>query len=608
MLVTVVLMCAVFVLAFYWMLTPDQSNDSSEETGMPYVASAGNGGAAVQPDTGVTDLFSRSSTGRASRQPYQNPLLVPMAESGDLTIPATIANAIPSDITLIQYLYSGTKKVQTAAMDPAIRFPDPLDAQRVPGILTFRGTSYRNAPSWGYADAQTETLSQVWEFKGIGELPSADGTFNWKGTGWTGQPLVVQWPSEVLQWMNIYPEKKVKANLKEVIVAALDGKVYFLDYDDGTATRPPINVGATMKCTPAVDPRGYPLLYMGQGDDNGPQGTARIWIYSLLDGQRLFFQEGYDSRAFRISWGCADSSPIVSAEADVLLYPSENGLLYAFKLNSRFDAMTGSLSIAPETGSYAFSYLVEGQPAASVGIESSIAVYNRYAYWTDNNGYLVCLDLESFEILWMKQLGDQTDVTPVLEEVDGHVYLYVSTKVESQRAGGEAYVGMAYTYKFDALTGGVVWQTSFPAWTDPDYGQGGSFGTPVLGKKSIDDLVIFPYCRTIDAKQGSHLVAFNKITGEKVWDYAMSAVSWSSPVDCYRADGKAYIVMTDSLGQIHLVDGETGQRLDYIQLMTNKGTEMESKSGLAIESTPVVFDGRIIVGTRSGSVFAADLM
>ena len=617
MIVIPVMLVAIVILGLYWVFTPNQTDSNTP------VSMAGSDGTEVAFVFGDSldkqdDLSSRSSTQDGSNAAVVYNVTAGIADDvGTLTAPAVLKSPIPSDIELIQYIYSGMKKIQTFGAEPSIQFTRPTSYQTIPGLLTFRGNPYRSAPSWGFANPQIEEIEQVWEYKGIGELPSGDGTFNWKGTGWTGQPLVVQWPSDTLRWMNIFPEKKAKPALKEVIIAALDGKIYFLDFDDGTPTRPPIYVGATMKCTPTIDPRGYPLLFVGQGDNNSeivPEGktkanTANIWIYSLLDGSQLYKKEGFnDERAFRISWGCADSSPIVVAESDMLLYPSENGLLYAYRLNSHYDAVTGSLSISPETESYAFSYLVDGQTAPTVGIESSIAVYNHYAYWTDNNGYLVCLDLKTFTILWMKRLGDQSDVTPVIEEVDGEVHLYVSTKVESQRTDVSSYVGMAYTYKFNALTGDILWQTSFPAYSDAEFGQGGSFGTPVLGKNSIDDLVIFPYCRTVDEKQGSHLVAFDKVTGIKVWDYAMSSVSWCSPVDCYRQDGKAYIVMTDSLGQIHLVDGQTGQRIDYIQLMSNKGTDTESKSGLAIESTPAIFNGRIIVGTRSGSVFAADLM
>ena len=84
--------------------------------------------------------------------------------------------------------------------------------------------------------------------------------------GWTGQCAIVRWPEEVVRIMNVREEKK-GGPLTEVIYATLDGRVYFLDLYDGQATRPAINIGAPIKGSVTVDPRGYPLLYVGQGID-----------------------------------------------------------------------------------------------------------------------------------------------------------------------------------------------------------------------------------------------------------------------------------------------------------------------------------------------------
>ena len=128
-------------------------------------------------------------------------------------------------------------------------------------------------------------------------------------------------------------------------------------------------------------------------------------------------------------------------------------------------------------------------------------------------------------------------------------------------------------------------------------------GTPIIGKKSISNLVIFSYCMTNGTYSGNRLVAYSKDTGEKVWTYEMNQYSWSSPVDCYDADGNAYIVICDSVGQIHLVNGLTGTRITYLQTIRNIGTADESKEGLNMESSPIIFNDMIIIGSRAGSVF-----
>jgi len=173
-------------------------------------------------------------------------------------------------------------------------------------------------------------------------------------------------------------------------------------------------------------------------------------------------------------------------------------------------------------------------------------------------------------------------------------------------------MGASYTYKIDAMTGEEIWATSYPCYTHNgvdkgDDVNGGMLGTPIVGKKSISDLVIYSYCMTNGLYSGNHLVAYNKATGEKVWDYSMNQYSWSSPVDCYDADGNAYIIICDSVGQIHLVNGKTGQRITYLQLIKDKGLAGENKKAQNIESSPIVFNGTIVIGTRGMSIYGVKI-
>jgi hypothetical protein len=76
---------------------------------------------------------------------------------------------------------------------------------------------------------------------------------------------------------------------------------------------------------------------------------ARGMAYSLIDFSRLYeFGKQYDEFALR-EWHAYDSAPLVDAETDTLIYPGENGILYTIKLNTKFDATTGELSMNPTT-------------------------------------------------------------------------------------------------------------------------------------------------------------------------------------------------------------------------------------------------------------------
>ena len=606
-LVTVILVTATVVLAIVTLVKTKKDlkeTTSSDNTGEAIVT---NENGDVISSNGIV-VATPEPTQAAALAAYQNPILYPASAQNNVEIGTPQDIYSPSGRGTTQVVYQGNDTVSDYQRDPAIHFTDPLYYQQVGGILTFRGNNFRNCASWGTFSldpSKEQHLEQIWEYDNIGALNSSSWSFQWFGTLWTGQPLAVKWDFNIQSIMNIYPEKRAKQDLTEIIIAAGDGYVYFFDLDDGTKTRDPLKVGATIKGTPAVDPRGYPILYVGQGDDNGVKGEIGYRIYSLIDFTLLYFQNGLDSRAYRSTWGACDSSPIICGDADTLIYPSENGMIYTVKLNTSFDVGTGVLSINPQTTAY--KYIFDGLDGKQLGIESSIAIYDHYGWCTDNAGNLICIDLNSMSLVWSRRLDDDSDVTPVLEEDNGHVYLYTGTEVDWQRSEYD-YQGASYTYKFDAMTGEVVWQTSQSCYThngatSGDDVNGGMLGTPIVGKGSISNLVIFSYCMTKGLYSGNLVVAYDKNTGNEVWRYDMNCYSWSSPVDIYDDQGNAYVLICDSYGQVHLVDAATGERLCYIRMTRSDNPDLKHN----VESSPIVVDGIMVVGTRGQSIFGVKI-
>ncbi len=537
---------------------------------------------------------------------HENPVLYPATANCNAEISVvTEGSRAPSSRAVTQQILHNYDIISEYSRTNAIHFGDPIEYSDVQGILTYRGNNFRNCASFGNTTVTEGTLSQVWEFSGIGTRLSSTMTFEWSGVAWTGQPLVICWPAETRAIMNLYPEKAQKADLVEVIVAGLDGYVYFFDLDDGSQTRDPLNVGSSIKGTPALDPRGYPILYVGQGDDNGSDGFG-MRIFSLIDGSQLYFYDGLDDRAYRENWGAFDSSPIIDAMTDTLIWPCENGIIYTFNLNTVYTPGTGHVTMTPEMVGY--KYIFADSSAARLGFESSIAMYGGYGYLCDNSGNLICVDLNSMEMIWQIQLGDESDLTPAIEEENGVPFIYVGTEVDNQGGSGE-YCGAAYVYKINGITGDVVWQNSFPCYTyngetsETDQ-NGGCFGNPIIGKHGVSNLVIFSFSMSNGLASGNRLVAYNKATGTQEWVYEMNIYSYSSPVDCYDEAGNCYIVIGDSVGQIHLVNAATGERITYIQTARNIGTSSETISGIVFEASPVVYNNTIIIGTKSGSVFA----
>ncbi|MDR1118589.1 MAG: hypothetical protein LBL01_04770, partial [Bifidobacteriaceae bacterium] len=132
----------------------------------------------------------------------------------------------------------------------------------VPGVLTFRGGNYRSGGAYGAAKVEDKKLTVEWRHP-IHAVDSFDGT--WYGAGWTGQPLLVQWPAEARAAMGFAEPFASDPESVEVLYPVFEGLIHRLDLKTGAVTKPPIEGSCPFKGTGSVDPRGYPLLYAGQG-------------------------------------------------------------------------------------------------------------------------------------------------------------------------------------------------------------------------------------------------------------------------------------------------------------------------------------------------------
>jgi len=512
---------------------------------------------------------------------------------------------LPANFGVASEIFTGTDILTSYVRKSVISFGDPITYQKVAGVLTFRGNNFRNAPTYGYTTMKEFLVEQIWE-RPVGGMKSSKWAFSWSGTGWTGQPLIIRWPDEIKQIMNINAEKKAKANLVEVIYATMDGNIYFFDLDDGKATRPSINIGAPIKGTPALDPRGYPILYVGQGDKASPGSSMTqigMRIFNLIDQSLLTFINGEDTMAYRTDWGACDSSPIVDAITDTLIWPSENGIIYTAKLNTKFDAAAKTLSIAPEFTNLRY----KATNTTLQGVESSPSFYGKYMYFSDNSGVLYCLDLNTMNYVWVKPLDDDTDVTPVISQEEDGVYLYTGTEVDYQQKITGNYLGDAFVYKINALTGKTIWRNSLKCWTKNDEANvgndvnGGILATPIVGKNKINNLVVFSFCMTNGIYSGNTLAAFDKGTGQLLWNYKSANYGWSSPVDVYSEDGTAYIIFPDSQSKVHLLNGSTGKMLSVGKIT------MKGDVGGNVESSAAVYNDTLVIGTRRGVIVGLKL-
>lgn len=470
--------------------------------------------------------------------------------------------------------------VEQYESDYEINFDLPERYTELEGIVTFRGDNFRSGAAYGTASVSSKTLTKVWS-KSTSGLSDTDGTY-WSGSGWTGQPLIVKWPEATRKNISaMYDWAREKEGLVEVIYATLDGHVYFYELTSGEYTRDPLNLGFNYKGAGALDPRGYPILYVGSGVDS-VNGRSRVKVVNLIDNS-VMFEFGHNETFANRGWHMFDSSPLVSAETDQLIYPGENGILYIIHLNTKYNEQTGELSVDPDN---IVKWKYNGVRSGSrywLGVESSAAIINNYIFLADNGGNLMCLDLNTLKLVWVQDVLDDTNCSPVVDVEDGHPYIYIST---SFHYGWRSYsTAEIPIFKIDAETGEIVWRTDYTCYTVQDL-SGGVQGTIAVGKNKLSDMIFVPVARTPGASSGT-LAALKKDTGEVIWEKETSMYSWSSPVDFYDADGNGYLLYCNSGFNMFLIDGKTGEQLDYMNLGGN------------IEASPAMYGNYAVVGTRA---------
>jgi hypothetical protein len=75
------------------------------------------------------------------------------------------------------------------------------------------------------------------------------------GSGWTGQPLIINWNQEQKEKLHITDQEFLNdPNAMEVIIGSLCGDIYFLNSETGAASRNPLSIHNTIKGTVSVDP------------------------------------------------------------------------------------------------------------------------------------------------------------------------------------------------------------------------------------------------------------------------------------------------------------------------------------------------------------------
>ena len=557
-------------------------------------AAAGNTQSAQTPVTTPTASPTGTPAVTPTPSPTPAPVVKDVSAERDQEIefnPHATENTDPARLISFTEVMRNDELIEdrsAAAPFTDITFGVGEDYTAVNGIVTFRGSNFRNSPQYGFANMTNYNMNNIW-VKGITSLTS--GGRNWSGSGWTGQPLMEKWTRSQKAAMNMYDWAKEDDELVEVIHACLDGYIYFYDLRTGEATRDALYLGYTFKGSGALDPRGYPILYVGSGYDSDI-GVSHVFVINLID-QSVMYEFGADD-PFSLRPGCSffDSSALVDAETDTLIYPGESGILYLIKLNSVYDEAAGVVSIDPgDIIRWHYYGTRSGDGAYWLGMEDSACVYKGYLFVCDNGGNMMCLDLRTMELVWVQDVLDDSNGTPVLSIENGHLYLYVGTSFHlGWRSDSTAPVPI---WKLDAETGEIVWQTDFECHSEEGV-SGGIQSTIAVGKYDFSDYIYATVAKTNDYYTGQ-LVCLRKDTGEIVWEQT-DTYTWSSPVCVYNRDGSGAVLYFTFGGDGLLIDGLTGEEKCRYSLGDQN-----------IEASPAVYEDYVVVGSRSCNLFGFKL-
>lgn len=491
------------------------------------------------------------------------------------TIPPTI-----DDYGFPDTMYASAEKVRFVIDTFCLTVPSKLsDYENVydnsKGIFMFRGDPSRNPNFYGRLHGDSVNIKVDWVFKTEKDtFHTAHGVW-YGGTGWTGQPVYVRWPDSLLQRFRSSNDSITEhLHEQEIIVASLCGKLYFIDFQSGLPSRKCVDAKNVLKGTPSLNPSLNGQLYVGHGvQKQAPFGNMVFDLFS----HATIHSFGRDRKAWR-SWNAFDSSPAIMG--GFLFRPSENGTLYKYYVADGNYTLHSTLR-------YSMSKFNR-----SPGIESSMAICKNYGYLTDNDGNVLCVNLNTLKPVWRYWNHDDTDASPLVDVEDGVPFVYTGCEVDHQGSSGKSYF-----VKLNGLTGELVWEDTI-ACNRRQLGEkildGGMYASPLLGAFDCEGLIFSNFCVSKEDTLG-YLVAFDKRDGRIVYRTKTKHYCWSSPVAFYNDDNEMFVFTADVGGNVYLIKGKTGE------IVASK------KVGHIFESSPIIVDDKIILGSRGNKIYKISL-
>jgi outer membrane protein assembly factor BamB len=439
-----------------------------------------------------------------------------------------------------------------------------------------------------------ETLKLIWKTPigsgTTGGTASSEGMVTWAGTGWTGQPALVREGGKLYLLVGGFDHNLVK------IDAETGKELWSYTFDDvikgsPTVFRMPDTGRLAVVCGSR---RGFPRSM-------GDSSIAPVRCVDFETGEELWRMTSPTSKSYSRD---ADSSPIMVG--DTLFIAIETGYFYAVDPTQTEERDGHKWPVVK-----AEQLLLGSNPAGHGGnlvLEASASAIGETVYIASGAGDVYGMSTKDLSIVWDYWIGSDLDGTPVVTE-DGYLLQavekqYISgqggvLKLDPRKPPAEATVWFFPTGNrtFADWLGGVIGSVC----VNDEYGSG--LARPalaaftaidgnlyVVSQDETDGTAVTPQGATVPKPK---LVFKDNVGGGistpiMVDDYIIQA-GYGAAVNVYKIDYQAE-------GGVPLTDRGGHQWTVGI-------TKIASYPAGSFESTPIVWQGRIYVGSRDGSFY-----
>lgn len=424
----------------------------------------------------------------------------------------------------------------------------------VEGLLTFRGNPTRTYYGAGPVPMNPEVRWQFPERAMCSNSSVGGEVINWCGTGWTGQPAIFE-----------------RADRTWVALGAYSRNVHFLDSLTGERLLPDFATGDIIKGSVTIDPDGFPLLYTGSRDNFyrviafDRDEPVELWALNATDVSPTRWNNDWDGAGLVLD--------------DFLFIGGENSQFHIVKLNRAYDA-DGFVTVEPELvfNTPGWDDELLAAVGGNVSIESSVAISGNTVYFANSGGLIQGWDITGLARgvepvqVFRYWAGDDIDATLVIDD-EGMIYAgveYERGTARSREVGQIIKLDPTLPPE-EALLWGVEQRPRLDS---------GVWATPGLH----EDLLVVP-------TDSGDVLGLDRFTGEERWRIPLGGPTWASPVivdDVW--------IQGDCNGVLHAFD------VSDTTVEPPKVWELQLSG--CIESTPALWKGQIVVGTRAGYVYA----